>query len=130
MIKFEGVILNSEIDSNGNIISKECLKSIAKQIKNIPIGFEFNPSIPPIYGFVKRGKFKNNQVLVEAEVEKPLHEVKMYIVPSFKVNKTHLENGINVLDEVELLEMSLTTQPSDRHLDYIKWRGENDKTGN
>ena len=121
MVKFNGVILNSEVDLNGNQLSSNSLKQIAKQLKDKPIGFEFNPSIPPTYGKITKGMFKQGKVLAEAEVDKPNHEVRMYIVPSFIVKKSHKEGAINVLDDVELLEISLTTQPADKHLTPINW---------
>jgi len=121
MVKFNGVIINSEVDLNGNQLSSNALKQITKQLKNKPIGFEFNPSIPPTYGTVKSAVFKQGKVIAEAEVDKPIQEVRMYLVPSFIVNKSHKEGAINVLDEVDLLEISLTTQPADKHLTPINW---------
>ena len=121
MIKFNDVILNSEVDLNGNQLSSNALRQVAKQLKGKLIGFEFNPSIPPTFGKVNKGIFKQGKVFAEAEVDKPSQEVRMYIVPSFIVKKFHKEGAINVLDDVDLLEMSLTTQPADKHLTPINW---------
>lgn len=125
MVRFNGVILNGEVDLNGNQLSPNALKQVAKQLKDKPIGFEFNPSIPPTYGKIKRGMFKEGKVFAEAEVDKPNHEVRMYIVPSFIVRKSHKEGAITIFDDIDLLGMSLTTQPADKHLTPINWDEDN-----
>ncbi len=45
----------------------------------------------------------------------------MYLVPGFIVKKSHKEGAITVFDDVDLLEMSITTQPIDKHLTLINW---------
>uniref|UniRef100_A0A6M3IPL7 Putative structural protein n=1 Tax=viral metagenome TaxID=1070528 RepID=A0A6M3IPL7_9ZZZZ len=125
MVKFNGVILSGEVDLNGNQLSSNALKQVANQLKGKSIGFEFNPAIPPTYGKIKRGVFKEGKVFAEAEIDKPSHEVRMYIVPSFIVNKSHIEGAIRVFDDIDLLEMSFTTQPADKDLTPINWNEDN-----
>jgi len=122
MVEFTGVIARGDIDFNGNMCTPKALKQLTRQLKDKPIGFEFNPHIPPVYGKIRNAIFANGEVIVKADIEKPSHEVRMFIVPSFIVNKSHKDGNINVLDDIELMEVCLTSQPSDRYLTPIDWR--------
>ena len=112
MKKLTGIgMVIGEVDSNGTLVTKEAAKEMVDKFKVCPLGYEFNPTIPPV-GKIIKAEIVGNNVEIEAELEGIFNE-KFAIVPSFIIKNMHIEDGYKVIDSAELISFSLTSQPAD-----------------
>ena len=100
-----------KVDSNGNLFTKEAMEEAIKNFTGCPLGYEFNPHIPSV-GKVTMAEVVGNKVELEVEIDGSFNEV-LAIVPSFSVKTMHIEDGVRVIDDADLIEFSLTSQPAD-----------------
>lgn len=107
-------MVTDKVDSNGNLFTREAIKAAVKDFAGCPLGYEFNPNIPPI-GKVTKVVVIGNKVEIEAELDKSFNE-KLAIVPSFTIKAMHIEDGVRVIEDAELIDFSLTSQPADDNI--------------
>jgi len=116
--RMSSMVVN-QIDKNGNVFTEEALRNCLHSFTGARIGYNFNPNIPGM-GKVEKISLKNGMVIIQGylEIDEPFNE-SLAIVPSFISKKMHTEMGIRYIDDVELIEFSLTTQPADEDVDRI-----------
>ena len=100
-----------KVDKNGNLVTRKAMVGALKGFKGCGVGYEFNPYFPPV-GKVTKAELIGNKVVIEAEIDTSFNE-KLAIVPSFTIKASHMESDTRVIDDVELIGLSLTSQPAD-----------------
>jgi len=106
------IAATSNIDSNGNRLSKAQLKDLAKTAIGQRIGVNFNPFIPPV-GSVTNAKVEDGKLLIEAEILDNQFEG-YFIAPSYKIDKN--------TRVIEASDFALTREHSDEGATAIEGR--------
>lgn len=114
-------LVSGRIDAHGDILSKECLEKIATQAPGLSVLLNFDQTVPPL-GKITKAQVKGDRVEAEVELfEFVEHSMKtnhfrVYIVPGMAIlSSTQTEEG-RLIEDVWLLEASLTTTPTDSHI--------------
>lgn len=118
----EGIAMVADkVDANGNLYTSEAIKGAIKSFKPCKITYNFNPYMKP-QGEVTKIDLEGNNLMFRAnmKIEKPFLE-KLAIVPSFKIEASHKEGEINIIDKAIIFEMALTTQPADKEASKFKF---------
>ena len=112
--KIKGIaMIADQVDANGNVFTAEALREAVLNFKSCGIGYEFNPHIPH-FGKVTKVELVDGKLVIEGEVDTAPFVEQLAVVPVFNVKKMHSEGITRVIDEAEIIEMSLTSQPADK----------------
>lgn len=104
------MILTRNIDVNQTRISDDVFNQLVKEQPELPVVLNFGDE--PV-GKTMEFKEENNHILVRVSVEDRPMVREVFLVPALTAFKTHMENGIEVIDEAKFTSLSFTLTPAD-----------------
>jgi len=117
-MKYKATVASTNIDDNLERFSAHAISDMQRGVSSsIPI-FEDGVDSPLPNSKVLGVYLEDNALSIIVQSKYNLDSY--YLVPHIRVIESHNENGIRVLDRVELYALSLTNRPADQTLASIE----------
>lgn len=119
--KIKGLVATTnELSPTGMHFSEEALKQMSKSAKNIPVLLDYDHDV--VVGSVESAKLTEKGLELNVQIYNTIQDftLPLFLVPGGRMEETHQEDGIMVIDKLNITDYSLCVRPADDHLTPIE----------